>query len=90
MKRILTLVLFLLASTPIIHAQTQKGYRDAKVESELIELVRKWDTASVNNDAATLDNLLAEEFTLSGVTKKAYLEFTKSPTTILSADHRKH
>jgi hypothetical protein len=85
MERILTIVLFFVASTPIINAQTQKGYRDEKVERELIELVRKWDTASVNRDAATLDHLLADEFTLSGMTKKAYLEFIKSPDTVIES-----
>jgi ketosteroid isomerase-like protein len=85
MKRIITVALFFLASTAIIEAQTQKGYRDEKVERELIELVRKWDNASVKRDVATLDLLLADEFTLSGTTKKEYLAFIKSSTDVIES-----
>jgi uncharacterized protein DUF4440 len=85
MKRIFTVVLFFFASTAIINAQTQKGYRDEKVERELIELVRKWDNASVKRDVATLDLLLADEFTLSGTTKKEYLAFVKSSPDVIES-----
>src|SRR6185503_41723 len=45
---------------------------------ELRDLVRAWDEASVKGDAATLDRLLADEFTfVGGVRKAAYLESVK-------------
>ena len=42
-------------------------------------LVRKWDLAIAKRDADTLDNLLAAEFTLSGLPKATYLAYIKSP-----------
>jgi hypothetical protein len=66
MKKPLTIVWLLLASLLVVNAQSKEPYRDQKVEAELKALVRKWDVAIAKRDAATLDNLLAAEFTLSG------------------------
>ncbi len=85
MKRIFTLVLLIVASISPANAQTKEPYRNDKVERELKELVRRWDVASVNHDVATLDLLLADEFTLSGTPKSAYLAFIKAPTTIIES-----
>lgn len=85
MKRICALVLLVIASASLASGQDKKDYRDEKVERELKELVRVWDAAIVGRDAATLDRLLADEFTLSGVPKARYLEFVKSPAGIVSA-----
>jgi ketosteroid isomerase-like protein len=84
MKRITTLLL-VLAAISFANAQIKKTHRNDKVESELKELVRLWDAASVNRDAKTLDRLLADEFTLSGVSKTEYLAFIKSPDTLIES-----
>lgn len=79
MKKPLRLVLVLLASLLLVNAQNKEAYRNEKVAAELIALVRSWDAALVKHDAATLDKLLAAEFTLSGLPKAAYLAHVKSP-----------
>jgi len=68
----------LLASLPVVSGQSREDYRDDKVAAELIALVRQWDAAIVKHDSATLDKLLASEFTLSGLPKAAYLAHIKS------------
>ncbi len=85
MKRIFALVLLIVASALLADAQTRKPYRNDKVERELKELVRLWDAADVNRDTAALDRLLADEFTLSGTAKSAYLAFIKAPTTVIES-----
>lgn len=85
MKSTAITTLLILTSVLLVNAQTKKKYRDEKVERELIGLVRMWDAASVNHDAATLDRLLAEEFTLSGTPKAQYLVFIKSPDTMIES-----
>lgn len=60
-------------------AQDAKRDRDAKIEQELRKLVQSWDEAFVKGDTATLDHLLAEEFSFVGGLKKAdYLASFKS------------
>lgn len=81
MKRILVLVALVLAmqSLALAQARDKKGGRSAKVEQELRNLVRAWDEADVKADAATLDRLLAEEFSFVGGPSKAqYLASVKS------------
>ena len=85
MKRILSLVLLIIASTLLANAQAKKPYRNETVERELKELVRLWDAADVSRDTATLNRLLADEFTLSGTPKTSYLAFIKSPTTVIES-----
>jgi len=86
LKRPFVAVLVVLASLLIANAQTKENYRDEKIAADLIALVRQWDTAIVKHDAATLDRLLAAEFTLSGLSKAAYLAHIKSTrNTIVSA-----
>lgn len=71
-----------------INGQTTKEdvYRNKEVEKELIRLVRLWDEAIVKQNVKTLDNLLADEFSLSGESKRQYLEFIKtSGSTVKSA-----
>ena len=84
MKQLFVIVVIFLVA-PIVNAQTPKAFRDDKVERELIELVRKWDAANVSRDIATLDHILADEFTLTGTPKKAYLAFIKSPNTVIES-----
>jgi ketosteroid isomerase-like protein len=84
MKRILILVL-VLASVTWANAQTKPSHRNEKVENELKELVRLWDAAMVKRDVKTLDRLLADEFTLSGTPKPAYLAFIGSPDTVIES-----
>lgn len=79
MKKPLKIILLLLVSLVVVNAQSKEPYRDEKVETELKALVRKWDAAIAKRDAASLDNLLAAEFTLSGLPKAAYLAYVKSP-----------
>ncbi len=78
MKRILVVALLLIATVSLVYTQTKTGHRDAKVERELIELVRKWDAAIVNKDSAALESILATEFTLSGLSRAKYLASFKS------------
>ena len=49
MKRVLTFLLVVLATTLLVHAQTRKGKstRDAKAIQELRKLVQAWDQADV-------------------------------------------
>jgi len=71
MKIILTLfALALIVAAPAV-GQTSKKDRDAKVEQELRRLVLQWDTALVKNDVASLDRLLADEFSFVGGNNKA-------------------
>ncbi|MGH9908519.1 MAG: nuclear transport factor 2 family protein [Pyrinomonadaceae bacterium] len=48
----------------------EKRRDDAVVVQELKDLVRMWDDANVKGDVATLDRLLADEFTFVGGPKK--------------------
>jgi imidazolonepropionase-like amidohydrolase/ketosteroid isomerase-like protein len=60
-------------------ATDQKGSDDTSAAQELRNLVRKWDEANVKGDVATLDQLLADEFTFVGGPDKAqYLASIKS------------
>ncbi len=68
----------LVASLLLVNAQAKDKYRNEKVAAELIALVRQWDAAIVNHDSATLDKILADEFTLSGFPKAGYLAHIKS------------
>ena|SRR2546430_11445816 len=86
MKRISILLPLMLACISLTNAQTKKAFRNERVERELKELVRLWDTASINHDVAALDRLLADEFTLSGTPKSAYLAFIKSPATMIESE----
>jgi imidazolonepropionase-like amidohydrolase/ketosteroid isomerase-like protein len=55
-------------------SKDQKDLGDPAEIQTLRDLVRTWDEASVKGDAATLDRLLADEFTfVGGVRKAAYL-----------------
>lgn len=63
----------------MISAEDQKDLGDPAEIKALRDLVRQWDEASVKGDAATLDRLLADEFTfVGGVRKSAYLESVKA------------
>ena len=82
MKIILTLfALVLVVASPAIGQPTKKD-RDAKVEQELRRLVLEWDTALVKNEVATLDRILADEFSFVGGNNKAqYLASFKTGST---------
>jgi hypothetical protein len=84
------ITLMFLASVVVVQAQKTEAHRDEKVAAELITLVRQWDAALVKHDSATLDKLLAAEFTLSGLSKAAYLAHVKSTRNdIVSAESGK-
>lgn len=68
----------ILTSVLLVSAQSKEAHRNEKVAAELIALVRQWDAAIVNHDSATLDKILAAEFTLSGFPKAGYLTHIKS------------
>ena len=81
MRRALTLLLTVLATGSLIYGQTRNdgNARDAKVIQELRKLVQAWDHADVTGDTATLDRLLADEFSFVGGESKAqYLASLKS------------
>ena len=60
-------------------AQSVKSDRDLKAEREVRELVRLWDEAYVKGDTATLDRILADEFSfVAGPGKAAYLASFKT------------
>ena len=70
----------LIAALPAL-GQTSKKDRDAKVEQQLRRLVLEWDTALVKHDVASLDRLLADEFSFVGGNNKAqYLASFKPGT----------
>jgi len=63
-------------------SKDQKDLGDPAEIAKLRELVRAWDEASVKGDAATLDRLLAAEFTfVGGVRRAAYLDIVRSKST---------
>ena len=78
MKKLVGILFLSIASVLAVQAQSQGAHRDEKVAGELIALVREWDAAIVKHDVATLDRILANEFTLSGLPKAAYLAHIKS------------
>ena len=73
MHRTLILVIAMLALPLLAFGQTpgKKTKRDAAVEQELRRLVLMWDEADVKGDGATIDRLLADEFTFVGGVGKA-------------------
>jgi ketosteroid isomerase-like protein len=85
MKRTITLFLLTIVCALTASAQIKKNYQNEKVERELKELVRQWDSAMVNRDITTLDRILADEFTLSGTPKTQFLAFVKSPNTMIES-----
>jgi ketosteroid isomerase-like protein len=85
MKHVSFIFLLVLASVSFAHAQSEKDHRDEKVERELIALVRLWDGALVNRDVATLERLLADEFTLSGTPRATYLKYLKTSEDVIES-----
>jgi hypothetical protein len=74
MKRLLMLMVVLLASAMLASAQPKKDNRAPKIEQELRDLVQTWDQAYVKGDIATLGRLLADEFAfVGGPNKSDYL-----------------
>ena len=63
----------MLATALSAHGQTRNGKNadDSKAIQELRKLVQTWDKAFVAGDAATLDRLLADEFSFLGGQDKA-------------------
>ena len=79
MRVLLAVLALILISTASAPAQAPKRDGDAKAEQELRKLVQAWDEAYVKGDTATLNRLLAEEFTFVGGPSKAdYLASFKS------------
>lgn len=72
--------LVLILATSVV-GQTSKKDRDAKVEQELRRLVLQWDTALVKNDVASLDRILADEFSFVGGNNKAQYLASFKPAT---------
>ena len=86
MKIVFTFPALLLAISNAATAQSTKSDRDAKVEQELRTLVHLWDEAYVKGDTATLDRLLAEEFTFVGGPKKVdYLASFKTSQLVIQS-----
>jgi ketosteroid isomerase-like protein len=89
MRRAFILLLAVLATGSLTHGQTKndKNAGDAKAIQELRKLVQTWDHADVNGDTATLDRLLADEFSFVGGESKAqYLASLKSKSADLTID----
>ena len=81
MRRAFTLLLALLATGSLIYGQTKNDGNagEAKAIQELRKLVQAWDRADVAGDTATLDRLLADEFSFVGGQNKAqYLAALRS------------
>jgi ketosteroid isomerase-like protein len=89
MKRAFTLLFAVLATGSLIYGQTKNDgkARDARVSEELRKLVQQWDRADVAGDTATLDRLLAAEFSFVGGQSKAqYLSSLKSKPASLTIE----
>ena len=79
MKLIFAALGFILIASLSLESQTPQAYGDPKMVQEMSALVRAWDDANVKSNTATLDRLLADEFTFVGGPKKAeYLASFKS------------
>jgi ketosteroid isomerase-like protein len=81
MKRALVLVVIVLAlpSHTLGQFGNKKNRRDGNAEQQLRNLVRIWDEAYVKGDAATLNSILADEFSfVGGPNKPEYLASVKS------------
>ena len=86
MKPVLFLLALILTMSLTVVGQGKKSERDLKVEQELRNLVRSWDEAYVKGDTATLDRLLADEFTFVGGPKKsAYLASFKTSQLVIQS-----
>jgi ketosteroid isomerase-like protein len=86
MKITFTFLALLLTFATAVTAQNKKSDRDLKVEQELRNLVRSWDEAYVKGDTATLDHLLADEFSfVGGPNKAAYLASFKAPQLVIQS-----
>jgi ketosteroid isomerase-like protein len=72
-------VIFLLVTSPCL-AQKPSGNPKSQsvVEREIRNLTRLWDEAMVKRDIAFLEGILAEDYIISGLPKRQYLEFIKS------------
>ena len=53
MRQLFVAIFLLPLLVSAANAQSREAYRDEKVERQLKELVRVWDTASINHDVAT-------------------------------------
>jgi len=80
MKRVSILALAVLATVLLVHGHTSdKNARDAKVVQELRNLIHTWDKAYTTGDVATIERLLADEFSfVGGANKTQYLASFKS------------
>lgn len=79
LRVVLIIVTLAISSLVVGQDQDKQNSHDAKVEQELRKLVRMWDEANVKGDAATLDRILADEFSFVGGANKAeYLASVKS------------
>jgi ketosteroid isomerase-like protein len=83
MKHVLPLlaVMIALASLSFGQSKPKESRLDARTEQELKNLVRLWDESYVKGDVATLDRLLADEFSfVAGWNKSEYLASIKNRT----------
>ncbi|HEV8589522.1 MAG TPA: nuclear transport factor 2 family protein [Pyrinomonadaceae bacterium] len=79
MKTILALFALAVTVVSLAAGQNNPSDRTSRIETELKKLVQAWDEAYVRGDTATLDRLLADEFSFVGGPKKAdYLASFKS------------
>jgi ketosteroid isomerase-like protein len=78
MKILTAAVLSIVASAALAQSAGRPDIRDTKIDAELKALVRQWDAAMVKKDPAALERILADEFTLSGMTKSQLLAFVRS------------
>ena len=86
MKRVLFGLALILTLSATVVGQMKKSDRDLKVEQELRNLVRHWDEAYVTGDTATLDRLLADEFSFVGGPKKSeYLASFKTSQLVIQS-----
>lgn len=79
MKSVLVLILvFSFSSLGFGQAKSEKSDKVSNTVQELRALTNKWNEAEVRGDAATIDNLLADEFSfLGGSDRSQYLALMK-------------
>lgn len=80
MKNFLNLMVLVLLSVSLCVAQKPSGNSNlqSEAEREIRKLTHLWDEAMVKRDVNFLDSILSDDYIISGLAKRRYLELIKS------------